>query len=61
MGDAFREASLVVLTSLLGGPEEREPIPTPPSIERPALVFGLPLATVALLGVGALLLFKFAK
>lgn len=50
-----------ILSALGGGTPAREPTPTAPSIARPALVFGLPIATVALLAIGGLVLFKLVK
>ena len=50
-----------ILSALGGGTPAREATPVAPSISRPALVFGLPIATVALLAVGVFVLLKMAK
>jgi hypothetical protein len=55
------------LTGILGaldtgaGEPTREPTPTPPSLARPTMILGLPIATVVLLGLGTFLVMRLAK
>lgn len=54
--------ALAGILGVLGGAAPvREPTPVAPSIARPTLVLGLPIATVGLLAVAALVAFKLLK
>lgn len=63
LGDAVLAGILAPILAALGGDSTptQAPIPVAPSIARPALIFGLPAMTFALLAGGAFLLFKLAK
>lgn len=49
-----------ILGALTGGTPAREATPVAPGIARPQLIMGLPITTVVLLAIGAVVLFKVA-
>lgn len=54
------------LTGILGAltasvTPRQEPVPVAPSIERPPMVFGLPITTLLLIGIGAFVAIKLLR
>lgn len=62
LGQSAAVGALTGILSALGGPAPtRGPTPVAPSIVRPSLVFGLPIATAVALAIGGLVAFKLLK